>query len=343
MFSIVIRFGFFFLFIISCQIKCPEIIKPYVPFDFSKEVIVKNGYGYTLDGIVFPSNQIGYISGSNGAVLKSIDGGATFTALPSLGAYFFRDVDFINENVGIVAGSVNALFYTNDGGANWSYINTPDSIQNVERAIMISSTEFYLVGGKYSELGAIYYTQNKGVTWKRKFSCSGGIAYDLEMLSSGRWIVPTGAQKIFYSVNQGVSWAESTVAWNGSDTTNIVLADIKMVNNNLGYCSGVNRSTSESFLLKTTDGGLNWDKLAIPSTPNTEKDYLYTIFTLGDKEVFVAGGQFINNTSRLMYSPDAGQTWQIDSTFLSNSFIKEITIKNGVLYGVGQYGLIFSK
>jgi len=286
---------------------------------------------------------VGYISGTGGSILKSIDGGKTFFINNFLGAYIFRDICFINENEGAVAGDVNALFLTYDGGSSWTSVDVPDSMSNIERVFYISQNEFYVVGGAVTMYGKIYHTRNRGRTWKNVFTPEGSYAYDMVRLLNGKWIVPTGDGKIWYSMNKGDSWTESYIAWNGSDTTKILLGDIQMYNNFIGYACGVNRSATESFVLKTTDGGLNWVKLNIPSTPNTEKDYFFTINTMGENEVLVGGGQFLSNTSRIMYSQDAGQTWKIDSSFLHDRYIQEMVYKNGKLHGAGQQGLIFTK
>ncbi|MFN8417234.1 MAG: hypothetical protein U0U66_12960 [Cytophagaceae bacterium] len=343
MISFLIRFFFILILVFSCQIHCPEVIKPIIPFDFSKTVVTKPGFSYYFDAIDFPTNQVGYISGINGVILKTTDGGNNFYVNNLLSIFQIRDIDFLNENFGVAAGSDKKIFITENGATSWTNVAIPDSAVDIDRVIVISPNEFYLMGGNYRNYGVVYHTLNQGTTWNNIFTPLGNFAYDLEMLSNGKWIVPTGNSKIWYSLNKGASWQESTIEWDGSDTTNILLGDIKMINNDIGYSCGANQSATESFVLKTTDGGLNWKKLNIPSTPNLEKDYFFSIYTLNDKEVFVAGGLFISNTSRLMYSPDAGLTWQIDSTFLNSKYIKEIVVKNGVLYGVGQNGLLFSK
>lgn len=71
----------------------------------------------------FPSPQVGYIIGNAGSILKSTDGGTSWSYLQDKNTYSkhraFRAVHFVNEQVGFIVGEHGLLWKTTDGGENW--------------------------------------------------------------------------------------------------------------------------------------------------------------------------------------------------------------------------------
>lgn len=72
--------------------------------------------------VCFPSEKIGYIVGYSGAILKTTDGGASWSALESarqFGTKRFRSVFFTDILRGVICGDEGLLWRTLDGGASW--------------------------------------------------------------------------------------------------------------------------------------------------------------------------------------------------------------------------------
>jgi photosystem II stability/assembly factor-like uncharacterized protein len=69
---------------------------------------------------------VAWASGANGTVLRTADGGTTWTKLPVPGAdtLDFRDVDAVNETTAYIlsigAGSASRIYKTTDAGATWT-------------------------------------------------------------------------------------------------------------------------------------------------------------------------------------------------------------------------------
>ncbi|MFY7890380.1 MAG: YCF48-related protein [Spirosomataceae bacterium] len=89
----------------------------------------------SLSDIAFTTNQTGFISGNNGTLLKTSDGGTSWqpasTPLSGTNAEF-RDIEFVNAQVGYVTGFKYAtptiegfLLKTTDGGNTWQYMTLP--------------------------------------------------------------------------------------------------------------------------------------------------------------------------------------------------------------------------
>jgi photosystem II stability/assembly factor-like uncharacterized protein len=72
--------------------------------------------------ISFPSEKIGYIVGYSGSILKTTDGGASWSALESAKQFKtknFRSVFFTDILRGVICGDDGLLWRTLDGGASW--------------------------------------------------------------------------------------------------------------------------------------------------------------------------------------------------------------------------------
>ncbi len=72
----------------------------------------------------FPSDQIGYIVGNAGSILKTTDGGNHWTYLQKKNTYSrktaFRAVHFMDDQNGFITGEHGLLWKTTNGGENWT-------------------------------------------------------------------------------------------------------------------------------------------------------------------------------------------------------------------------------
>jgi photosystem II stability/assembly factor-like uncharacterized protein len=96
--------------------------------------------------ISFPSRQVGYVSTQgptpDGVVLKTVDGGQTWTELAAAPGYGFSGIGFISDLVGWVAADTTA-FATTNGGADWHQVKLG---RNVNRFRFLSPTLGFAAG-----------------------------------------------------------------------------------------------------------------------------------------------------------------------------------------------------
>ncbi|MBK9332747.1 MAG: choice-of-anchor D domain-containing protein [Ignavibacteria bacterium] len=93
-------------------------------------VVASWGYGQGFDNtglndIEFsPSGNVGLACGTNGTILRSVNGGLNWTVAMT-SATDLRQIEFKNNDTAYVCGSGGKVFYTANGGANWSeWVNT---------------------------------------------------------------------------------------------------------------------------------------------------------------------------------------------------------------------------
>jgi photosystem II stability/assembly factor-like uncharacterized protein len=126
----------------------------------------------TLFSVFFVTPDIGWASGNNGTIIKTVDGGNTWTA--QLGgdaqndARAITDLRFVDQHTGFAVQSTgvgdHTLLRTTDG-ADWSATGTVG--QNRGDYIFISSDV-----GFQSAQNQIQATQDAGRTWKPVMNCA---------------------------------------------------------------------------------------------------------------------------------------------------------------------------
>lgn len=169
----------------------------------------------TLWSIDMVTDQIGYISGTNSAVYKTTNGGATWdsvitTTLPA--GCTFRKVDFVNATTGWVFASApntltNFIYKTTDGGATWvAQSNGLSAVSNGQMygAHMISPTYGYAVS--YQPIP--YKTTDGGTTWVPQSLVDGfgGFLYDIKMIDTAVGYACGSSGRLYKTTNGGALW-----------------------------------------------------------------------------------------------------------------------------------------
>ncbi len=96
----------------------------------------------SLRGLSVVTDKVVWVSGSNGSVGKTLDGGATWQWIKPKGyeKLDFRDIEAFNEKEAVVvnAGSPAYILKTVDGGESWT-----ESYKNVDTAIFLDGLGFW--------------------------------------------------------------------------------------------------------------------------------------------------------------------------------------------------------
>lgn len=113
--------------------------------------------GDYFTGIWFTSDNVGYLSGYNGGIYKTVDGGKSWTTLYKKNHLFqkrvhFNDILFTNENVGYVIGENGLCMKTFNAGKSWSLIKM--NTQNTLLGLFYYNGIVYItsVDGQYFEI-----------------------------------------------------------------------------------------------------------------------------------------------------------------------------------------------
>ncbi len=97
-----------------------------------------------------------FVAVGYGTILRSIDGGYTWSIINQEGD-FYQSVDFIDPSNGIIVGQAGSILLTTDGGQSWETIKRPSSIS-------ANRTQFLSV--KYINASTLYIVGDKGLLWR---------------------------------------------------------------------------------------------------------------------------------------------------------------------------------
>lgn len=126
----------------------------------SNWVVQNTGLGSTvnLNSIYFVNPNIGYCVGSGGTIIKTTNGGATWTTQVSTSTVDLYSIFFITSQKGYAVGLMGTILYTNNGGTTWTQQNSgvTTSLNSVH---FVDSLTGYISGNN----GVILKTTNGGV------------------------------------------------------------------------------------------------------------------------------------------------------------------------------------
>ncbi|RZK41393.1 MAG: oxidoreductase [Pedobacter sp.] len=271
-----------------------------------------------MRGLSVVSNQVAWVSGSNGHVGRSIDGGENWKWMQPKGyeKLDFRDIEAFDSLNAIVvnAGSPAYILLTTDGGENWKevYKNT-DSLIFLDGMAFWNRNEGIIFGDPINNKMQLLKTDDGGLTWK---NISENLKQELSIGEAGFaasgttiranknghvWIATGGkTANIYYSTNYAKTWkvyhCPIIQGESSTGTFSLSFADSKY-----GIAVGGNylkdKENSNNIVI-TSDGGKNWTK---PETP--VHGYRSSIEHLRGK-IWVATG-----SSGTDYSLDNGKNW----------------------------------
>lgn len=186
-----------------------------------------------MNSVHFPTPQKGWAVGEDMAILKTEDGGKSWTLqyddrdsrdpVPLLGVYFF------DENHGLGVGAYGTLIETTDGGQNWEDVR--DRIDNLDdwhySAIAQGQDGNLYIAG---EAGFVYLSQDQGQTWLKIDVPHEGSFFNLLTTNNPGQVVIFGVGGyVFVSDDAGENWREVEIDTKAGLASGTQLADGRLM------------------------------------------------------------------------------------------------------------------
>ncbi len=270
---------------------------------------ITSGTDANLGDLSFPSENVGYASGTDGTILKTINGGQTWAILNTGVSYDFYDIDFYDENHGWAVGSGGIILFTEDGGASWSRQYGSGSMTagiygvealgenkahacgydglimkrstlgwpwNQKGSSTLRSIEFANenIGWTTGNGGAMYKTTDGGTSWTAQSLGTSSPIYELHVFDANKVIAFESGGKVFKTTDGGNSWTELC------DSRAYTSSGIHFIDENYGWL------VYYKYALFTKDGGSSWTEHALDNE-ETLKDIKIvntnTVCAVGEK------------------------------------------------------------
>jgi photosystem II stability/assembly factor-like uncharacterized protein len=277
-------------------------------------------------------NSVAWIGGDQGVVLRTTDGGATWTNVGggAIGTGPVYNIFGLDAQTAICTASPSAtyMYRTTDGGTTWTQVYTNAS-GFMDAIWMYDSNNGFAYGDPVGGVWELYNTTDGGATWSPapNLAQSGSEAgWNNAMYVSGSNIYfGTNNSRIYYSSDMGNSWTPQTTA-----AVNSYAIWFNDASN--GLMGG------ESTLNQTTDGGNTWTVLS--TLPGSG--------TIGAITGYNNQWWSARQTNVIYYTTDNGATWSTQYTApTSGAYYAMAKSRNGNLIiatrsdgGISSYTII---
>ncbi|WP_443939516.1 WD40/YVTN/BNR-like repeat-containing protein [Pedobacter sp. MW01-1-1] len=296
----------------------------------------------SLRGLSVVNTKVFWVSGSNGSIGKTTDGGANWIWVKPKGyeKLDFRDIEAFSEKEAIVvnAGSPAYVLKTIDGGENWL-----ECYKNLDTAIFLDGMGFWdkqngiIFGDPINNKMQLLRTKDAGKTWvnisdnlklplakgEAGFAASGTT---IKTLPGGKvWIASGGmVSNIYYSVNKGEKWQVfKCPIWQGENSTGPFSIDFYDAKHGIAVGGNyVKDKENTNNVLITADGGKTWQKPSVPVF-----GYRSGVAYLNEQTIVATG------TSGTDISVDGGKNFKHISNQSFNAVQKIAGTKSLVLAG----------
>lgn len=239
-------------------------------------------------GVQMVSDQIGYaIDRPLGAILRTDDGGVTWTRLANNITSQPRALFMWNPSRGLVVAGSGTVIRTANGFETTTTTLNP-TFGNLSCVHFVNDT----LGWIGTESGKIYRSEDAGATWSLMASGQPTTNYitAIQFVDTEVGYASCYAGEMLKSVDGGLTWQGV-----GPFDQLVLIQDIHFYDVDLGVGVG-----NGGEVIRTTDGGATWD-----SIPTNTTYSMVDLDVQGD--TMVACGNF----GRLIRSTDAGLTWTV--------------------------------
>jgi len=267
--------------------------------------------GVYIRAISMGTPQVGFAAGEQGVVLKTTDGGSTWTTIANVGfPYYWYGCQAFNANTVVISGfqdqsGAGVLRWSDDGGAHWSadvsLAGPAAGVKWLDRVKFIDANHG-IVENSWS--GGVDYTSNGGRNpgdWTFSQPSPNWYNGTFTYLADGRvWM---SGYDFEFSANSTASWTSF------SGTSAIFDGPNSIHQNGIGFTGGGEISPSVAgWVYKTANGGNSWTSSPVLSTPFP----IRALLTLDTQRAWAVGGNVYSNVGGIYGTSDGGASWSLE-------------------------------
>ncbi len=250
-----------------------------------------------LQDVYFLNEKNGWIAGSGGAFLTTVDGGKTWTKEKNFTSDPIRQVYFTDEQTGwllcerslfaLGANSPSYLLKTTNGGVSWERIEFTDNQRKRITKFLFTKNGIGLAIG---ESGAFFTMSDDGKTWKRLPSPVRYLMFDGIFSDDSHGVVVGAGGSILFTEDAGATWNKAFI-FGESD---IKLNSVFFINQKNGWTVG-----TAGRIYQTFNGGKTWRE----QKSNITKELTGIFFNN------TAEGWAVGDEGTILHTMTAGNVW----------------------------------
>ncbi|MGE5436126.1 MAG: WD40/YVTN/BNR-like repeat-containing protein, partial [Syntrophothermus sp.] len=290
-----------------------------VQYDFAlnSSVIIKTidgGASFTskqfnnikLNKVVYTDAYNAIVVGDSGIVLRTTDGGESWSNQPSGITYNLSNVSFSDNLNGIASSSTNIygspgnyIIRTTNGGISWFPIYNSITSVNLNDVSFADQN----IGVTVGDSGVILRTIDSGNSWTKQTSIVSDNIIQVD-LTKGKGFAYTNKGLFLKTSDKGNTWI--------TQTSGTKLKKVYFNNDSIGF--GIN----ENVILRTSNGGQTWFVLMI--TPYNLLDIQFT----DENNGVIIGYTHSNPPNAIMRTTNGGRNWITNFKEGEYSFVRGV-------------------
>lgn len=261
----------------------------------------------------------GFATMSTGHLLRTSDGGETWSSVIMREGIYADKVIFANQTQGTLFIGADSAFYTSNGGNTWSIFALPEGTFSIAEAYFPDNQTGYAVG----LAGTVLKTTNGGASWFSLPMAQGVNLDDVFFLTPQKGFVTAYFGGTYRTTNGGSSWQLIS----GLEGAAI---SISFPTPQVGYSIG-----APGYAFKTTDGGDTWSAITVPSNNHLSVEFLT------EETGYAAGG-----TGYIYKTTNGGASWELERAGIGtlDQTVYDLDLNpDGGLWAVTAFGGILKK
>ena len=281
-----------------------------------------------LRAVYFIDEDLGWIGGSKGTLLKTVDGGRSWKQEKKFTDDNIRDLYFSDAMHGwllcereVYNSATKAPSYflkTSDGGVSWQPVEVAESTDRLVRLFFTRDGYGYAVG----QGGGYWQMLDDKETWKRVALPVRYLIMGAAFVDDLRGIMVGGGGTALLTTDGGLRWERAAVA----DVSTSRLNSVYFIDRVTGWAAG-----SSGKIYVTKDGGKSWR----PQASKTGVD-LTDIYFFNSKEGVVVG-----RNGTILETRTGGAEWAATVSGV-NSPLERVVFTKSAGFAVGYGGVILT-
>ncbi|TPV34115.1 T9SS type A sorting domain-containing protein [Paucihalobacter ruber] len=290
--------------------------------------LFNNGGGQRFDDVFFLDENTGWAAnGFFAAVYKTTDGGETWqtqlTESDLGGAFYFRNIEFLDDQNGFLGTLNNLLLKTTDGGNTWLPVDNITPNPNAVCGLSALNAQTIFGCGAFFQPAFIIKSIDAGQTWTyTNMSDLATALVEIKFIDETTGYAGgqnAGGACLLKTTDGGNTWIEvynsgipGEYVWKIQilDNPNVVFGAVSSVAPHLGK------------LIKSFDAGNSWQSFDAPETN------IQALGFISETKGWMGG-----HTTGFYETNDGGQTWT--NTGIGNNLNRIIVLNTGLAYGCG--------
>ncbi|MGB5875049.1 MAG: M28 family peptidase, partial [Bacteroidota bacterium] len=249
-------------------------------------------------GVDFVNPDTGWVVGRPLTIIRTTNGGYSWTDQTPRGFGDLYDVGFFTESTGIVVGGWGDIFRTTSGGAVWDRVAGGTS-QTLWKVTVVDSTRAWAVGWN----GAIIHTVDAGLTWTPQTSGVSQYLWGVDFYDRNLGWACGDGPTLIQTTDGGTSW-NSVRPPPGSGS----LRDVSFVDSLRCWVADY-----AGLIFSTTDAGKTW----VEAFRSPVRHPLLRCIKAADSGHLMAVG-----LSSAISSSDSGRTWASRISVLPTDLVR---------------------